>query len=484
MVDDPCVSPYFRPKHRQVVTCSPYSESPYFVKSASSSWGSVESLGPLLFTLEGADVETLTTKCEKNPEACKVCTACIASATLHFICCPEFRDRWNQNRPGSSSWRVVDRDVHMQSPPSLDAPSYDKPPVGTAGNSNCCRCCWEIAEERLQYSARHLCRYRCYMRAYAPYRDWFALRKALIQEQTGASIDTLLTGWRCILLLQSPETAATVAGSSNSNYQGFETYLPRTAYVDAVGKVFMNSSAAMKHFRKVGQWKGSLESLRKRKRGIGSNLFPRAIAFESCVDTKNCTLRTKSPTFGRRLVTATPYGLLEELFDNDPWRLLLSTIFLNRTSRVQVDTVLLEFLKKWPTPWDVIAETNVEEISLLLRPMGMCHKRAAGVIRFSSDYLALLSRTNTVPEEQRTAGTICKNHDPGQHPWDAWTSDDIHGLFYCGEYSYAAFQLFIQRNWNIDPPDHALKAYAEFQRGKHCRNRLEEAAVQDYSIIT
>ena len=52
-----------------------------------------------------------------------------------------------------------------------------------------------------------------------------------------------------------------------------------------------------------------------------------------------------------------------------------------------------------------------------------------------------------------------------EHPL-SWTRKDILGLYYCGEYAYAAYQIFIQRNWNIDPPDHALKAYVEFQRGR------------------
>jgi hypothetical protein len=103
-------------------------------------------------------------------------------------------------------------------------------------------------------------------------------------------------------------------------------------------------------------------------------------------------------------------------------------------------------------------------MSLLLQPMGMRHRRAAGIVRFSNDYLALLSST------QSTLTAPCSNdtiNDVGPiQPGHAWTRDDIMGLFYCGEYAYAAYQLFIQRNWDVDPPDHALKAYAEFQRGQ------------------
>ena len=43
-----------------------------------------------------------------------------------------------------------------------------------------------------------------------------------------------------------------------------------------------------------------------------------------------------------------PFGLLEELFLDDPWKLLVSTICLNVTTRQQVDKVIHIYLQRWP----------------------------------------------------------------------------------------------------------------------------------------
>lgn len=466
---DPTASPYFQHKRRRIA-CSPYSESPYFVKSASSSWGSVKSLGPLLFCLSATNAETAVRDCTKSPATCEVCATFIACAMRHFDCCPVFREHWK--RQPYSRRSADDHDVRSASIEHAHANMYI--PLDVAGSAS--KCCWELAEEILQQAVRHLCSYRCYMRAYSPYREWFALRKRLIQEQTGESIVTSLNGWRCILLLQSSVTTGSVTGDSNSSSRSYETYLPRTAFVNPDDEVFPNSSAAVNHLRKLKLSELSLDSDRNPKLRQGQRLLPKAMAFGSCIDATDTRPQTEPATFDRRVI-GTPYGLLEELFANDPWKLLLSTIFLNRTSRVQVDTVLHAFFKLWPTASDVIAETNREKMSMLLQPMGMRHRRAAGVVRFSNEYLALLSRTkaSACSDEKVTvekAGPGDSTTDPNSsQPGYTWTRDDILSLFYCGEYACDAYQLFIQRNWNIDPLDHALKAYAEFQRGQQHKGK-------------
>ena len=98
---------------------------------------------------------------------------------------------------------------------------------------------------------------------------------------------------------------------------------------------------------------------------------------------------------------SSPLGLLEELFGDDPWRLLLSTIFLNRTQRVQVDVVMHSFLQEWPTA-ECVAAANVNEISTVIAPMGIRNRRARGIVQFSKDYLELL-RSKVNQEETMKA---------------------------------------------------------------------------------
>lgn len=150
-----------------------------------------------------------------------------------------------------------------------------------------------------------------------------------------------------------------------------------------------------------------------------------------------------------------PLGLLEELFCDDPWRLLISTIFLNRTSRVQVDVVLYNFLERWPTAADV-AVARPEDIGVVISPIGMRDKRARGLIRFSNEYLQLLEARSKVPKQGQK--TTCYAYNLSEK--------DILSLYHCGDYAFAAYKLFIRRDTRTDHEDHALHSYAEYQRAK------------------
>lgn len=156
----------------------------------------------------------------------------------------------------------------------------------------------------------------------------------------------------------------------------------------------------------------------------------------------------------------TPLGLLEELFGDDPWRLLLSAILLNRTTRVQVDTIMKLFLDEWPTA-QAAANANADRMAAVIRPLGIRYRRSAGIIRFSREYLTLLESKDV----EKTSLPRDLSVDTSRNV--AWNLSkcDILNLWYCGMYAWSAYALFIRRDSSIDPADHALKAYAEYQRG-------------------
>lgn len=57
-----------------------------------------------------------------------------------------------------------------------------------------------------------------------------------------------------------------------------------------------------------------------------------------------------------------PFNLIQESLFHDPWKLLVATIFLNRTSGAKAIPVLWEFFKKFPTP-DVTRGADWKEIA-------------------------------------------------------------------------------------------------------------------------
>lgn len=73
----------------------------------------------------------------------------------------------------------------------------------------------------------------------------------------------------------------------------------------------------------------------------------------------------------------------------------------------------------------------------------MIHRTSAGIIKFSQGYLELT-----------------KDKDATQ-----LSHKDIQGLFFCGEYASAAYQIFIRRDFmGTNHKDHALTWYVAYRR--------------------
>jgi len=138
-----------------------------------------------------------------------------------------------------------------------------------------------------------------------------------------------------------------------------------------------------------------------------------------------------------------PFGLIEELFLDDPWKLLVSTICLNVTTRAQVDVVLYQFLQRWP---DAIttANANWEEICQIITPLGLGTKRAKGLIRFSTEWVQLT-----------------RDFDPFK-----LTEKEVKSLYGIGQYGWTAYEVFILRRLPKMVSDHALELFVEYQLGR------------------
>lgn len=169
-----------------------------------------------------------------------------------------------------------------------------------------------------------------------------------------------------------------------------------------------------------------------------------------------------------------PLGLLEELFGDDPWRLLLSTILLNRTRRNQVDGVLSQLLDRWPTPQTLINMTNggneenvgrsLDELITLIGPLGIKNRRARGIVRFCEDYVDLVTQRR---EQEGLKIVHRRDGRVVEHVEFQFTREEILNLYHCGDYCADAYQIFVQRDWeNLHPTDHALRAYVEWQNSQ------------------
>ncbi|MEW5306497.1 MAG: hypothetical protein WDW36_008956 [Sanguina aurantia] len=128
---------------------------------------------------------------------------------------------------------------------------------------------------------------------------------------------------------------------------------------------------------------------------------------------------------------ASPYGLIEELLFQDPWKLLLACVLLNRTSGVQVRKVLWPLLRRYPSPAQLVA-ADTEVLEGLLRPLGLFRKRAQSLRRFSREYA-------------HTQWTCPKQ---------------LHGI---GQYAADAYNMFCRGQWQGPAPaDKDLRRYHEW----------------------
>ena len=124
-----------------------------------------------------------------------------------------------------------------------------------------------------------------------------------------------------------------------------------------------------------------------------------------------------------------PYGLLQEQLDRNPWKIFVCCIFCNLTKRVQAEPIFWETLKRWPTP-KKLANADYHELVRLISSLGLSKKRA--------DYLIEMSK-----------GYLSKN-------WN----DDPKVLKGIGKYGSDAYRIFCTDDWkDVKPTDHALVNY-------------------------
>jgi methyl-CpG-binding domain protein 4 len=127
-----------------------------------------------------------------------------------------------------------------------------------------------------------------------------------------------------------------------------------------------------------------------------------------------------------------PYNLLQEIYREDPWKVMVCCILLNQTTRKQVDKIRKELFETWPDSL-AMSQANQESLSDLIRPLGFYNRRAKTLIRFSTEW--------------------------NERAWE--NPIELHGI---GEYGQDSWKIFIQGQIVEDPSDHVLKDYIKWKK--------------------
>ncbi|KAM9592722.1 methyl-CpG-binding domain protein 4 isoform 1-T1 [Trichechus inunguis] len=131
-----------------------------------------------------------------------------------------------------------------------------------------------------------------------------------------------------------------------------------------------------------------------------------------------------------------PFNLVQETLFHDPWKLLIATIFLNRTSGKMAIPVLWEFLEKYPSA-EVARTADWRDVSELLKPLGLYDLRAKTIVKFSDEYLT----------------------KQWKYPIE------LHGI---GKYGNDSYRIFCINEWKqVHPEDHKLNKYHDWLWENH-----------------
>ena len=118
--------------------------------------------------------------------------------------------------------------------------------------------------------------------------------------------------------------------------------------------------------------------------------------------------------------------LLQEIYQDDGWKMLVCCMLVNLTNRIQVDTVRDKLFSKYPTPQDMMKAKHSDLVDII-KPLGLYNTRADRLIKMSKGYVKGFKSV-----------------------------DELYGI---GQYAKDSWEIFQNKNNNIKPTDKVLQEY-------------------------
>ena len=118
--------------------------------------------------------------------------------------------------------------------------------------------------------------------------------------------------------------------------------------------------------------------------------------------------------------------LLQEIYRDDGWKMLVCCMLVNVTNRKQVDTIRDKLFNRYPTPQYMMNAEHSELVDII-KPLGLYNTRAQRLIKMSKGYI---KGFNSV--------------------------DELYGI---GQYAKDSWDIFQNNNLNINPTDKVLQEY-------------------------
>ncbi len=129
----------------------------------------------------------------------------------------------------------------------------------------------------------------------------------------------------------------------------------------------------------------------------------------------------------KNFLPMSPYKFKQEIYRDDPWKMLIVCMMLNQTSYKQVDRVRDVFFERFPDASSLINSSD-EEIKNIIKPLGFYNKRRLLWKKFSE-------------------------------AWVEATWKNIEELPGVGKYAADSWKIFQEGNIDINVNDKELKKY-------------------------
>jgi|AntAceMinimDraft_3_1070362.scaffolds.fasta_scaffold20623_2 methyl-CpG-binding domain protein 4 len=127
--------------------------------------------------------------------------------------------------------------------------------------------------------------------------------------------------------------------------------------------------------------------------------------------------------------------LIQEIFKDNPWKMLIGCMMLNQTKAKQVRQVIFEFFEEYPDEQAVL-DADEKEMVEFLRPLGLYNRRTKNIKNFTYDWI----------RDKR--------------------KKDVTKLRGIGKYGADSYEIFVNENFNVKPMDKVLIAFLEGKKGK------------------
>ena len=118
--------------------------------------------------------------------------------------------------------------------------------------------------------------------------------------------------------------------------------------------------------------------------------------------------------------------LLQEIYQDDGWKMLVCCMLVNLTNRIQVDTVRDKLFNVYPTPQDMMRAKHSDLVDII-KPLGLYNTRADRLIKMSEGYVKGFKSV-----------------------------DELYGI---GQYAKDSWDIFQNKNNNVKPTDKVLQEY-------------------------